>query len=319
MKGEISFSYLRSPAYIFSLFLLILNDAFLKSVFHNDITGKLSDFAGLFVFAGFWSCVFPKSKTTIHWMIAIVFVWWKSSLSEELIQILPQFHLPFNRVEDWTDCITISVLPMSLWLLKRRSHQSNFKARSIWNPVLAGVSLLAFVATTIPKKGEHHFSNINKEYRFPFSKRELVSRLNMVQIQEIHSHKRLRGYVNFDASRNVFYVRGSNDTLAQLLDYKKIQEDTLIRIRSSFAEMQIYGNADTFSVLKLVSFVKFSRRDLYYPFTGDTTASKISITSKFENRVIREFEKRIVRPIRKYRRTPVEESRNAAPYYRENY
>ncbi len=315
MKSELSFSYLRTPIYIFSLFLLILNDVILKSAYHNAITGKLSDFAGLFVFAGFWSCVFPKSKTTVHWMIAIVFVWWKSSYSEELIQILHQIHLPVNRVVDWTDCIAISVLPMSLWQLKRRGHQSNFKVRSILNPILACVSLFAFVATSVPPLRPVSLNKINKEYRFPFSKRELVSRLNMVQIKEIQSQEWLRGYVNFDAGRNIFYVRGSNDTLVQLLDYKQIQDDNIIRIRSSFAEMQIYGECDTMSVLKLVSCVHFTRK-LHYLSEDSITRRKEY--QKFKNRVTKEFEKRIVRPIRKYRKEPVDEL-NAAPYYREFY
>ncbi len=42
--------YLVSPLFIFVLFLLIINDFFLKAAFHNTFTGKLSDFSGLFIF-----------------------------------------------------------------------------------------------------------------------------------------------------------------------------------------------------------------------------------------------------------------------------
>ncbi|PUV24993.1 hypothetical protein DCO56_08585 [Sphingobacterium athyrii] len=42
--------YLVSPLFIFVLFLLIINDFFLKAAFHNTFTGKLSDFSGLLFF-----------------------------------------------------------------------------------------------------------------------------------------------------------------------------------------------------------------------------------------------------------------------------
>ena len=41
---------LTSPGFVVGLSLLLLNDLFLKARFHNPLTGKLSDFAGLFVF-----------------------------------------------------------------------------------------------------------------------------------------------------------------------------------------------------------------------------------------------------------------------------
>ena len=49
MTSDRSRSILGNPFFLGSLGLLILNDQFLKSHFGNAITGKLSDFAGLFV------------------------------------------------------------------------------------------------------------------------------------------------------------------------------------------------------------------------------------------------------------------------------
>ena len=39
------------PAFLAALGLLVLNDGLLKPLFHNALTGKLSDFAGVFAFA----------------------------------------------------------------------------------------------------------------------------------------------------------------------------------------------------------------------------------------------------------------------------
>lgn len=44
---------LGNPVFLIALFILILNDWVLKHTFNNTLTGKLSDFAGLFAFAFF--------------------------------------------------------------------------------------------------------------------------------------------------------------------------------------------------------------------------------------------------------------------------
>jgi hypothetical protein len=50
-----------------SIFLLLINDLYLKFEYHNYLTGKLSDFAGLFAFPYFFSCLIPKKdKTNLH-------------------------------------------------------------------------------------------------------------------------------------------------------------------------------------------------------------------------------------------------------------
>ena len=43
-----------SPGFVISLFLLLINDFYLKPELDSSFTGKLSDFAGLFVFTLFW-------------------------------------------------------------------------------------------------------------------------------------------------------------------------------------------------------------------------------------------------------------------------
>jgi len=62
-----------SPAFLLGLFLLLLNDYFLKAVFHNWFTGKLSDFAGLFIFPLFWTALFPRYKKSIYYITAFLF------------------------------------------------------------------------------------------------------------------------------------------------------------------------------------------------------------------------------------------------------
>jgi hypothetical protein len=64
----LSFPYLKHPLVIGALILTFLNDHFLKHQFHNFLTGKISDFTGIFYFPLFIYalCVFIKSPLVRH-------------------------------------------------------------------------------------------------------------------------------------------------------------------------------------------------------------------------------------------------------------
>ena len=51
---------LASPAFITALALLVVNDFALKGLFHNALTGKVSDFAGLFALTLFVATLWPR-------------------------------------------------------------------------------------------------------------------------------------------------------------------------------------------------------------------------------------------------------------------
>src|SRR5687767_12389116 len=53
---------LPSPAFISAVALLVVNDFALKPLFHNVVTGKLSDFAGLFALTLFVATTPSSSK-----------------------------------------------------------------------------------------------------------------------------------------------------------------------------------------------------------------------------------------------------------------
>jgi hypothetical protein len=63
---------LRAP-FIIALAVLLLNDFMLKQVYPGFVTGKLSDFAGIFVFAVFWSSLLPRGRAIIIGSTAIGF------------------------------------------------------------------------------------------------------------------------------------------------------------------------------------------------------------------------------------------------------
>ncbi len=68
----------------------------------------------------------------------------------------------------------------------------------------------------------------------------------MVQLKEINSINKLSGLVDFDSGKNVFHIHEQKDTLALLLDYKKIKDTDTISYKSSFSELLITGNEKYF-------------------------------------------------------------------------
>lgn len=270
------------PIFIVSLALLILNDWVFKTMFHNEITGKLSDFAGLFAFPFLFSALFPKYKKAIHILTALLFIIWNSALSQSFIDLLNQISLPLGRTIDMTDNIALLSILASYHCLKTSIKIS---LRPIVQQGLVVLSCFAFMATSLPPQEYRAYVNIDKEYTFDFSKRELISRFNMVQLQEVYKLNKYSGAVDFNAETNVFYYQGQLDTLALMLDPNEMQDQDTILLKTAFAEIILSGD-QTNSRLTLLTVYKivaaFDEKD-------------------YKAKAIKEFEKRIVKEIRQYR------------------
>ncbi|GAA4460055.1 hypothetical protein GCM10023093_02100 [Nemorincola caseinilytica] len=106
-------SLINDPQFLAGLALLLLNDLWLKWQFHNWFTGKLSDVVGLYIFPVFLWHFFPRARLQVYWFTAILFTFWKSTLSDGFIHMLHAMHLPFSRVADLTDLLALAALPLS--------------------------------------------------------------------------------------------------------------------------------------------------------------------------------------------------------------
>src|ERR1044071_6805827 len=114
MTDKRSHLLLASSGFLIGLSLLLLNDLVLKEQFHNELTGKLSDFAGLFVFPLFWTAFFPRQRRIVFIATAGFYVFWKSGYSQFLIEgwnSLPFFGI--QRTVDYTDLLALLILPLS--------------------------------------------------------------------------------------------------------------------------------------------------------------------------------------------------------------
>lgn len=101
-----------SAPFVACLALLMLNDWVLKEAWHNTITGKLSDFSGVALFSLFWIALIPSHVRTIFIATAAIFAFWKSPLSQPLIELWNAgMPLKLARTVDYGDLVALLVLP----------------------------------------------------------------------------------------------------------------------------------------------------------------------------------------------------------------
>jgi hypothetical protein len=146
--------------FLTGLFLLLLNDLVLKAHFGNWFTGKLSDFAGLFIFPIFFTALFPSQKKTIFVLTAILFALWKSSLSQPFIDTWnANAWITIDRVVDPSDLLGLLALPLAFLLESRRDKLKHLRIQPIL-PFL--LSTFAFAATSYIDRGANrHFPYVS--------------------------------------------------------------------------------------------------------------------------------------------------------------
>lgn len=137
---------LSNSYFILSLIILLSNDFYLKYEYHNWITGKLSDVAGLFVFVYFWTAIFPRWKNTVYIFSGLMFVYWKSAYSQPLIDFFSENIYSIDRTIDMGDLLALLVLPIA-YFINQREH---FRLRMDSIP-LAFLTIFSFCATSVPR------------------------------------------------------------------------------------------------------------------------------------------------------------------------
>lgn len=160
---------MRTHLFYLSAVLLAVNDFWLKAEFHNDFTGKLSDFAGIALWVLFWEAWLPQRfRAHLYCLSAIIFVWFKSPLSEGVLQFL---HL--QRVVDYSDLYALLLL-LPLYFLNKKT---NFVT---WQPtVLASlVALFLFGATSFDHGEDPNLFGCEKnKFGFKMPKDSLISHI----------------------------------------------------------------------------------------------------------------------------------------------
>lgn len=178
MERKINFNLLKSNYFLVSLFLLILNDLYLKYEFSNWFTGKLSDFAGLFIFPFFFSVFIPSKIKQIYFSTVLLFVFWKLEISNTFINYITELtNIAFYRTIDNTDFIALVVLPFSYkYFLKQKTEIKNEKTtKYLINPIIGIITIYAFIADTNPRQNAKVKFKSNQNFVVELNKNDILA------------------------------------------------------------------------------------------------------------------------------------------------
>lgn len=180
MKAKINLSLFTANYFILSLFLLLLNDFYLKYEFHNFITGKLSDFACLFIFPYFISVFFSNRTKEIYIFTFMFFVFWKLEISEQFIKFISHItDFAFHRTVDLTDLIALSILPISYhYFHKKNEEQKENKNNNFaLNSLIGVITIYSFLADSNPRQKAKVKIKSEKEFTIQISKKQILNNL----------------------------------------------------------------------------------------------------------------------------------------------
>ncbi len=114
--------FICNPLFITALIILVINDHLLKEIYHNWWTGKLSDIAGLIVLPLFLSYFCRRLSLNII-LSGLLFVFWKSPYSQELIDFYNEFAIiQISRVVDYTDLLAVFSLAIVYWYARNLTN-----------------------------------------------------------------------------------------------------------------------------------------------------------------------------------------------------
>lgn len=171
-----------------AVMVLVLNDLLLKQAFGNFVTGKLSDFAGVWALAYFITVLLGWPGTVSALVVAVGFTFWKSPASDGLIEVWNAFAWPaIGRTIDWTDLVALTVL---VFLPHKGTHVQTpgpQRLRTWANAGIACVALAAFVATQ--RQGDHVCCS--GAFRFTGTEAALISRLEDIGAKHVRRYDQL--------------------------------------------------------------------------------------------------------------------------------
>jgi hypothetical protein len=178
-----NYHYITNPVFLVSLFVLIFNDFYLKETYHNWATGKLSDIAGVIVFAFFLTAFRSDLKKHLFIITAFLFAFWKSEASQILIDSWNAMSLvTIQRTVDYTDIFCLLIfIPLYGYRPRPIIPKINTKKLIIYPTVAA--TLFAIVATSMAKHLPVNTISIHEFYKVRTSQETFLKSLENNQIK----------------------------------------------------------------------------------------------------------------------------------------
>ena len=143
--------YLLNYVFIICILLLFINDHYLKYVFANWFTGKLSDMLGIIILPLLLSFIFPALQTKSIFWSAIFFCFWKSSFSEGFIDFYNDHaFIKISRVIDYSDLMVLVFLPVPYYLIRHIDTLPVIKVSSVRPVFILIPAVFILMATSVP-------------------------------------------------------------------------------------------------------------------------------------------------------------------------
>lgn len=170
---------LQSRLFLLGLGVLVVNDHYFKLAYPNWFTGKVSDFAGLFILPVFLSAVSGRSVALNCFLSALVFTVWKSPLVEPLITAGNAMGLPFHRTIDFTDLIALVMLPLSYRYITTIPAIKPISKKLTINTL----ALISFIGLTSTSMAPDFGAEMKKSYRIKRTRPELLNEIEKLNCE----------------------------------------------------------------------------------------------------------------------------------------
>jgi hypothetical protein len=133
--------------FLISLVVLLLNDTYLKHHYAGLLTGKLSDFSGIFLVSLILFALLPRWPYSVSSVVVATFVWWKSPLSDKFIWLVHTAGgAGFGRIVDYTDLFALTIVPLA-YVMGQRVEFYQISMPTLRRVLAIPMLLIAFLAT----------------------------------------------------------------------------------------------------------------------------------------------------------------------------
>ncbi|MCO6162991.1 hypothetical protein [Flavobacterium sp. NRK F7] len=213
--------------FLLAVGILLLNDFFLKATFHNAITGKLSDVAGLFAFPYFISLVFPK-KVKLNYVVSVLlFITWKWEGIEPLLQWFQSIGIGINRTVDYTDLYALAIVPLSYWYWFNPTKTIILLPKTT-KPAIIYLCSFAFIATSLPKQYGIVHQSSNLEIQISQAKDSLIAKMELKEIDSIYYYTSL-------------YLKDTDTEITYIVSLKENENKKISIKLDSIREYEVSG------------------------------------------------------------------------------
>ncbi|QQS33276.1 MAG: hypothetical protein IPM50_01460 [Acidobacteriota bacterium] len=258
-KTELS-RVLTSTGFLFGLFVLFLNDFFLKSAFGTSLTGKLSDFAGMFVFPLFLAALVPRRAPSMCFAAALAFVFWKSPFSNFAVDVLNSVSpLAIGRIIDYSDWMAVTILPVSYCYFRSLTKIPRMRYRTdpLATMAVLLLSVFVFTATTLTKdrsirlESSYVIKETHEEFQWGLRQSRSISRVEVRRDDEVFAN-----VPNATIDRKTYFFdvvvkKPTCDSKSTLVSFLIEDEDgtSLLRGISAEFECRAYETAEDYNEL----------------------------------------------------------------------